>query len=208
MAKIKLLIPDNLTIHGVSYIADVKSSKLTKVFWIFVMILSLVCFIFCAIKLCLGYIEPDIGIKINDIKSNTLPFPAITICPTTKFKSNGYNYTELFLNACSGDFTYSNENEQKFFEMAMQICPETKPSLSVLLHFKLFNNFTKLSGDEIIDMLESTAISRHSFYEYDSKTLSYNTIFTEEGICYSFNFEDYPNVFKEGLLHDDFDRFK
>jgi acid-sensing ion channel, other len=207
MAKIKPLIPDNLTIHGVSYIADVKSSKLTKVFWIFVMILSLVCFIFCAIKLCFGYIQPDIAIQVSDIKADTLPFPAITICPQTKFNENSFNLSQLFINACKGNLNFTSDDEQKFFEMAMQVCPGTKNSLNVMLNMEMFISHAKLAGNEIIDALYDVLDLETRVY-FDQRETEVETVFSDDGICFSFNIDDYSAVFKNDVLHEDFDKFK
>jgi acid-sensing ion channel, other len=203
------IVPENLTIHGTAYLADAKASKKKKTFWLIMMFCSIIGFTYCAYRLIMGYIDPQIGIKINTVPASSLPFPAITICPQMKFEVNNYNFTELYNKACKGNFNYSSIDEQKLFEMAMQTCDESRVTLVLLQATDKFDLKAELSGHETIDFIEKMNSETFEVLAYFNGNSSFlHSVFTEEGLCYSFNFEDYSTVFKEGVLHKDFDRFK
>lgn len=77
------------TIHGLSYIGDHKSSKITRIFWITAIILSFLwCFFFFTQVYRKVFIEPDISISITYKPLSGFPFPAVTICPHNKVSNS------------------------------------------------------------------------------------------------------------------------
>jgi len=100
------------TIHGVSYIAETGRSWFDKTWWIVV---------FCISVLCCGKLIFDAW-NINPIIISfadkptpiwRIPFPAVTICPTTFARSDRINITAIFQGRENGSSIYQNLTEKE-----------------------------------------------------------------------------------------------
>jgi hypothetical protein len=86
-SSISKIFANTETIHGFKYIADEKSSKPIRIFWILSFVVSIICFGYYANKVYKKlYVEPEIGVRASSIPSQSIPFPAISMCPSTKVR--------------------------------------------------------------------------------------------------------------------------
>jgi acid-sensing ion channel, other len=201
------------TIHGVSYIADASNSKLSRIFWTIVFILSITGLIFCTARLCISYIDPDIALKVSYVPARNAPFPAITICPQTKVQVEFLDYSEAFKLGFKDNFTHLTSEQRKFFEMALQLCPGTADYLPIFTNVLNFTFTSTLSGDEFVKYMSKAQFQKKEFIEWGEFPQiqlvdEIHRVLTDEGLCFTFNLEDYSTIFRDGLLHEDFESFR
>ncbi|KAF5291555.1 hypothetical protein FQR65_LT01868 [Abscondita terminalis] len=82
------------TIHGLKYVGEPG-----RVIWLGVVVI--VC-IFCSFLISLTYAKWKnspvmVSFDISDATIDSMPFPAVTICPPPQFILNGFNLTDVFL---------------------------------------------------------------------------------------------------------------
>lgn len=200
------------SIHGIRYIADSKSHKSFRIFWLFIFVLSIAGFSFYVYGVYSKWMQaPDIGITANLKPIRDIPFPAITICAPMSIKNvhaNFYEvYHELKFNKSSNDQGISTE-EQKMISAIVQSCD---PNLS-----KLFTQQIKQSvSNDLVDYLVRGSFTTNEalhrcFLNSDLQkncTKMFNQIITDDGVCFSHNMQGYNTIFNKNSVDSDFDIF-
>ncbi|CAG9810349.1 unnamed protein product [Chironomus riparius] len=189
------------TIHGLNYVSDEKSSKCSKFIWISAIILSFLgCFFYFLKAYEKVFVSPDISIKISYEPLNEFPFPAISICPRTKFPFEPVNFKKN-LQKLKENKTLSEDEELKL-EMGLQVC-QSNPD-----HFA--NLTLNISRPDFLDHLSKNHYNipdmtpRHCFDYCNSEGSTFLTrTLTFHGFCATFNQLDFNDIFTD-QIHDDF----
>lgn len=126
--------------------------KFSITFWIIASVISLlgVCFMFREVKIKWQNSPVIVKFVEKPISILELPFPAVTICPQTKVRSEFLNFTEAYLRLRSKkEFRNASvsDEEIQIFAALTQVCDKEL--------FESFDNLEYLlEGSEIIQLLQ------------------------------------------------------
>jgi amiloride-sensitive sodium channel len=124
-----------------------------------------------------------------------IPFPAITICPEVKSVKRLLNFTDLMLKQDELNLT---DTERKNLEYMTQLCDN--PPDTLLAPNTTFNNTFTNEFFETLDQVKPVfMILECSFLGQDIENCEdvFTPVFTDEGICYSFNILDRGHIFND-----------
>jgi acid-sensing ion channel, other len=183
---------ENSTIHGLKYIGDRKRHIIERIFWAIFLIFSIIGCGFIIKELYSKWNRSPVIVsfseKMTPIKE--IPFPALTICPLSKFDHQMINFTDSYVK-----FMYELEygekiltpEELKIFEAAILTC-----DLNLIekgLYWSWNMSIANLKSEEIVDCIEKIT---PDLIVYNLKygvhvDYMFNRIITEEGPCITFN---------------------
>lgn len=186
---------ENTTIHGVKYLGAKNLSWLERIFWLFVIIFSVLICAILTIRIWekLNTNSMIIGFSEKESSVAEIPFPSVTICP--EIKSRLFNYTDAIIRFERGDTGgFVNSNLKTFYSL-IEICKRTPTPM----------NFTnkRFSIEAYVDsLIKSSPILESTISEcgwlgekLDCSKLLTRTL-TKEGICYTFNGLDKSEFFR------------
>ncbi|XP_063916929.1 pickpocket protein 28-like isoform X2 [Zophobas morio] len=185
---------NSTSIHGFRYFAE-ERTYFEKLWWLIVFIISLGV---CVLSIYMVYRKwDDSPVIVSFANTGTpiykIPFPAITICPETKSARNKFNFTDLLLKKINDKNLTDSESVQ--FDYMSLICDEYLNESSTFTVSEQFYDFV----DEVKPMFNvSNCIYRGKKLTCDK---IFKPIFTEEGVCYTFNMLDRSEIFKENVVH-------
>ncbi|CRL06590.1 CLUMA_CG019486, isoform A [Clunio marinus] len=169
-------------VHGLKYLG--RKGKFERYFWISVLLAMLaftVYVVFSAITTTPVHLTPR--------PLNTLPFPAITICPETKAQKKFADFTKAYriITNDKSNETLSDE-EMPRIEALSQICDPH------MLEDKKLNE-QPTPGKEFLEILREISYPNFIlFCKYRGIVQGCNELFkeivTDDGICYTFNMLD------------------
>ncbi|KAK3911817.1 Pickpocket protein 28 [Frankliniella fusca] len=173
-------------IHGLHYLALDGSTKLERAFWACCLLLSLGG---CMALLSRMYYrwESTPSISTSEIRVqplHELPLPAVTICPELKIRQS-------VLSQLDGDVAQLEEDLKSLLCENTSVAEQKKTIKKELIDalVEVAPNLTDLVfGFRIKNKFWSAA--QGSFY--------WQSVLTDEGLCYSINMLTPPEVFKEG----------
>ncbi|CAG9799051.1 unnamed protein product [Chironomus riparius] len=200
------------SIHGIRYIADSKSDKSVRIFWLIIFLMSIIGFSFYVYGVYSKWmLLPDIGITADFKPIREIPFPAVTICAPMSIKNEHASFNEVYRELNFNESKTSNEiviDKQKMISAIVQSCDS---NLS-----KLFKQIIKQSAsDDLVDyLIKGSFTTEEAFHQcyIDSDVKKncnemFNRIITDNGICYSFNMQGFNTLFNKNSIHNDFDLF-
>lgn len=102
---------NNSTIHGVRYLGEKRRPFAERVWWIIVFVLSVYG---CGRLIYNVYMKWDQSpVIVSFAEKSTpvwqIPFPAVTICPETKAKSEFLNFTQQYHAVHNGTYDYTED---------------------------------------------------------------------------------------------------
>ncbi|KAL9702252.1 hypothetical protein quinque_005770 [Culex quinquefasciatus] len=137
-----------------------------------------------------------------------IPFPAVTICPETKYRPECLNFSALSEKFFEGNVTGKdtvNEEEIQTLLSLIQICDRHyshEPYQSMLAKYNLHGNIVEtlrqLSPGKPKKVLFQCRMSMYSCVDWFKETL------TDEGICYTLNLLPQKEIFRQENLHNDY----
>ncbi|XP_044759456.1 pickpocket protein 28-like [Coccinella septempunctata] len=192
---------NHTSIHGFQYFGQ-NRTIFEKCWWIFIFI----CIISgCGYGIYLIYNKWQqspviVSLTTRDTPIYQVPFPAVTICPTIRFFKKCMNYGVLFKNVTEGNLNKHNisswtKNEKNLLHYMIPLCKRNDA-----LH-ELIDEPT--SSDEIYEAIRNCSpfvsgegVTVHFMNEILTFNSSFNQLFTEDGLCFSFNMLSTENIFK------------
>lgn len=183
----------NSTLHGLRFFVDKSLNYIEKIFWLFVVITSIIICGFLIRNLWIKWKTSPIIITMNEklIPVETVNYPSLTICPQIKIKKNSYDF----------------ETERSLYEEIMWSGYNETPSEKVRLGKVV--DIAYLCDFDVWDGIMNFPIPYHTF-NFDSiiefsldfedifKSCDWNTnpvpcdtlfqkIITREGVCFTMN---------------------
>ncbi|RZB40383.1 ASC domain containing protein [Asbolus verrucosus] len=139
-----------------------------------------------------------ISFSTKDTPIYEIPFPAVTICPESKYKIEKFNYTDIYYKLINENETISDENLRNFEYMSLLCKGENGKTI-------LKNSFKTVGDDffEVIDKLKPDLFVVCSFMGFwQNCTELFTPIVIDEGVCYSFNMLGRSEIFREDVIYD------
>jgi len=197
---------ENCTIHGIKYIGDKSNPRFVRMSWIIAILISIFGLFVCGNQIYVKWnVKPEISFteKLRPIRE--LPFPAITICPDTKFSKRFMDYDKIIMNISTQNIT---GKERELFEVAPQICGVN--------NFNEMINFTSIvPGGKIVEILNETSFNimeNMKFCITNGIGLSIKCsefskkVLTDKGYCFAINMLEFDEIYNADIIHDDFKR--
>ncbi|XP_019525011.3 pickpocket protein 28-like [Aedes albopictus] len=184
----------NSSVHGVRYFGCRERSLCEKFWWVVVFVLSVGSCVMLILKTYQKWDQTPVIVSFNEKSTPVwqIPFPAVTICPQTKVKSEILNFSRdfgEFINMDSdeaGDF-----NRTDYLLTMMQLCERTFYTIVLREAHSLPN---KASHQSYASIVREMSLSMYQMMEYcmirsELKFCEdmFSHTMTEEGICVSFN---------------------
>ncbi|XP_068914086.1 pickpocket protein 28-like isoform X2 [Tenebrio molitor] len=128
-----------------------------------------------------------------------IPFPAITICPEVKSVKRLLNFKDLILKQNELNLT---DAESKNLQYMTQLCENPIGPLQVR-NTILNDTFTNEFFETLDEVKVEPGFFKCSFLGQNIKNCedAFTPVFTDEGICYSFNILDRGHIFNELVYH-------
>nr|CAI5824716.1 unnamed protein product [Callosobruchus analis] len=189
------------TMHGFKYLVE-NRSRCEKCFWVVLILVAIaVCCVLIS-RILLRYMSSPIIVSFStkELPINTIPFPAVTICPVTKAKKSIFNFTKAIHDLLDGKEL--SDEDHKLGEYMSLVC-----------HYGHY-------GDRRFQ--ESEVLSEEFFEKIDTLKLSISDIagsckylsnwqgscdsffwpiLLDDGVCYTFNMLDKHHIFHDDVIH-------
>ncbi|XP_068142436.1 pickpocket protein 28 [Drosophila tropicalis] len=200
---------DYTTIHGIRYLGEKKRPILERLFWICVLIVSIVTC--CKLTLNIWDKWNNNPVIVSFAEKSTpvwqIPFPAVTVCAETKSRRNLFNYTDSYHQI--RDFRNNVTDVKDLPERKKDIYGAISQVCDAHLHDIEFGHKIR-KGIEIIDALSEVSPLFDNTYlncKWRNMPIKCNDIFhkfvTEDGVCYSFNSLSPAEIYRaEGIIPD------
>uniref|UniRef100_A0A1B0DLX3 Uncharacterized protein n=1 Tax=Phlebotomus papatasi TaxID=29031 RepID=A0A1B0DLX3_PHLPP len=199
---------NNSTIHGVRYLGEKRRPWTERVWWIVVFIFSISA---CSLLIWSSWKKwDDTPVIVTFADKSTfvwqIPFPAVTICPETKVKTEYLNFTKVFKKIFKDEENLTSTDSvfrrQTYFETILQVCQSEK-----LLNTPDFGNDT--ASEDFSDQLKEISLPFEDvfaacFFGGDWSMdcdYSFVPILTEEGFCFTFNTLNASEIYNPSALH-------
>ncbi|XP_058826840.1 pickpocket protein 28-like [Topomyia yanbarensis] len=195
------------TVHGVSYISS-RRSRLERIWWFVVIVLAVYGCGRLIEKVYRKWDENPVIVSFDEQPTPvwTIPFPAITICPAAKIRSELMNFTESFYR-----FAYGTRNETldqaSLDELlaVLQICDRFFHSSVQNLSFDGVKSTVDLvSVLRRLSILQNDTFMMCKMHGFSCSKMFTQTI-TEEGVCFTYNGFSQNDMFRKGVLHGDYE---
>ncbi|KAF5291554.1 hypothetical protein FQR65_LT01867 [Abscondita terminalis] len=183
------------TIHGLKYVGEPGRYLIEKVIWMGIVVM--VC-IFCSYLISITYEKWGnspvmVSFDISDASIDSMPFPAVTICPAPKFIRNGFNLSDVFLRKL---FKLNvTKKEESMFDIYSLICT------SAQLLAKRFNisSTTQFLREEDVNQFfencpEWKTFDNRMYWIGEKLKWPLKKIFTKNGVCYTFNMLSFDDI--------------
>lgn len=211
------------TVHGVNYFGDRRRHWIERVFWIIVFVMSMTVCFFMVNKIYVKWQSSPIIVTQDDKLTaiSEIPFPAVTVCPAAKVKfllsGNLTRTQDILIDAALQRImsitTFESKNSESFkfnedelkamglteedlllLEATDQICPIKSGAVDLIE--------SRLNPHNVTGILKMYALSWYDVFSLCSlkgvyKDDIFERVFTERGICYTFNGLRNFDIFKE-----------
>ncbi|CAH1995074.1 unnamed protein product [Acanthoscelides obtectus] len=185
------------TMHGFRYLAESRTSC-ERYFWLTLLLLAIcVCGVLIS-RILLRFMSHPVIVSFSNKESpiNTVPFPAVTICPMTKTKRSIFNFTQAIYDVMDGkDITEEQDNLGEY--------------LTLLCHYsgRHFRE-SDLLDDDFLEQLDNVKLDISEFADncwylnnwHDRCEKFFWPIIVDEGICYTFNMLDKHHIFFDDVF--------
>ncbi|XP_063626292.1 pickpocket protein 28-like [Cydia splendana] len=188
----------NTTLHGFRYLLDAKSSWFERLWWLCMVIASIVVCVILIRKVWIKWDETPVIVIFADTSNSVwkIPFPAVTVCSETKPRQRVFNFTKAYHERRSTPSTISAEDLKIYHDMLL-LCNNPE------------SDGPEFANESSIETLQKLAPTRDDlFLKCLWKNLSCGDMFyhtlTKDGYCFTFNMLSAENMFRTENLHKDY----
>nr|XP_019536370.2 pickpocket protein 28-like [Aedes albopictus]XP_019556891.1 pickpocket protein 28-like [Aedes albopictus] len=195
----------NSTIHGIKYFGCKRRTIYEKVWWVVTFLISVYGCSQLIQNIYRKWDQTPVIVSFNEKSTPVwqIPFPAVTICPETKAKTQYLNFTSLY-------HLVQNETEKESLD------PESYDrfrALAQVCDAHITRNFllNQTVDSECVNWLKNISVSKEEmlmFCKWRNEASSCDDMFsetlTEEGICYTFNSLSAEDLLRQEMLHMDY----
>ncbi|KAK9709712.1 Amiloride-sensitive sodium channel [Popillia japonica] len=191
----------NSSLHGVRYLGEKNRTLAEKIGWLIMILTSM---IICGYFVHQTYKKWEttpilVTVGTTQLPIQYVPFPAVTICPAIKVRKDLVEILNKFDRSYNGTPAL---DEIKAFKHAQMWCQYIDGS-QFRRTFKLQETYSLKDLDFIYENTPSIEENfKTCFWSGLRQNCSkiFTPIFTEEGVCYTFNSLDRLSLFEEGVL--------
>nr|XP_015833861.1 PREDICTED: pickpocket protein 28 isoform X1 [Tribolium castaneum] len=188
---------ESTSIHGFKYLGETENRPICeRLWWVIVFIF---CLSGCSFMIYNIYKKWDkspviVTFATKETAIYEIPFPAVTICPETKSDKSKFDFAAAVKRRKQAT---TNTKEKKILDYVSFFCDD----------FTASDNNLPLGPDflEIIDEVKPNFLDHVHNCSFMGKKLncrdSFTPVFTDEGICYSFNILDRSQIFSDSVVH-------
>ncbi|XP_031633801.1 pickpocket protein 28-like [Contarinia nasturtii] len=204
---------DFSTIHGVRYMGEKKRHWIERLFWLFVVIISIVVCSFLVYKTWLKWQNTPVIVTFSEESTPVyeIPFPSITVCSDLKIRQTKLNYTDIWHKLYYGYENVSiNLDHLRMVHSLSPLCDEVPKYLEdyVKKMGKVnetnadvqFFSYAKKAAPRLTDLLHRCTWHRQEVKCSDI----FHEVLTDEGICYSFNYLNASEIYNEQMLDESY----
>ncbi|CAG9863466.1 unnamed protein product [Phyllotreta striolata] len=185
---------NNSSIHGFKYFGE-NRSYFERIWWFVVFVITLCIALYSIMQVYQKWIKSPVIVTFSTMETPiyTIPFPSVTICPESKTAQYLYSHQKV-VNDFFFNRNVSDEDLENLRYMGL-ICERD-------LAIEYPDN--EFITDEIYSKLDSLSPSMPMFYcqfmgkDYPCDEL-FTKVFTEEGLCYTFNTADNSDIYRENV---------
>ncbi|KAK9709709.1 Amiloride-sensitive sodium channel [Popillia japonica] len=112
------------SVHGLKFLGERKRSKVERLFWLIIIIISLYFTSKAIIQIYAKWNNGVIAFTQIPTSVRNISFPAITICPQDNFKQTSFNYTYYYHFYQEGG-NLTDEELRQFEDISMLCNPST-----------------------------------------------------------------------------------
>lgn len=185
---------ENSSLHGIRYLGEKGRTTTERIWWLLIFIASIFMCSHLIIKTWTKWDTSPVIVSFAQSPTSVyqVPFPAVTICSETKAKQTIYNFTEYYHR--KQNISAHSPEEQKQFS-----------DISLLCDNHLYHSGSNTTDQDAIDFFHEVAPSfdemlwRCKWMSVPGTTCKdlFSPTLTEEGLCYTFNMLDSPELFNE-----------
>lgn len=203
------------TIHGVRYIGEKKRHWSERLWWLIVVISSVILCSFLVSQTWLKWQNTPVIVTFSEQSTPVyeIPFPSVTICTDIKIQRTKFKYGDVW-HQLNNEKTYKNYTETDLAEKLYLLSPLCdRPPKQIDKYMKLYN----LSGvvadadarffstaKKVSPTLSNTLLKctwrRRNFNCSDL----FHEVLTNEGICFSFNYLNASELYNEQMINENF----
>lgn len=190
---------------GITDIMKQNGLKILKILWIVVLSCSLGGLMYYVSESYIKLnIDPEILVKNQHVNSRTIPFPAITICPSNMIKFEILNISKFTEHIKQGKIP--DLKDRKIVTAYTHIC---------FLYFRIMKPYANLtsSSENMVDVFNKISPKIKDFFNFckignhvECEKMFIRSL-TYFGNCFTFNLVGYHSLFNANLSAD-FDGYK
>ncbi|GLG96265.1 Pickpocket protein 19 [Gryllus bimaculatus] len=182
------------TVHGLKYLTEPRRPWPERVLWFLGVLIGLVACILLMIKFTTRWEESPVIIAMDESHRTVwqIPFPAVTICPQAKTRTEFFNYTDYAIRYKKGSLT---KDEESLLAQVQVPCR---------IPIRVDNNNTKIDRNAT-HIIKKFALVKDDVVEIANMNPfvdpEFQPILTREGVCFSFNMMPAKYMFREKTYH-------
>ncbi|XP_047000159.1 pickpocket protein 28-like [Schistocerca americana] len=179
----------NTSLHGLKYVGEDRCPLAQRLFWLLTFLVSLIvcCVFIWNAKLKWDTTPVIVTLADSSYPVGKVPFPAVTICSETKLQRSFFDFTQAYQTSTEN----RTEEQTQYLGYASLICDGNK---------MLGANTT---DEDAIEFLLKAApklaqtLLNCSWHSEDNCSCLFDTVLTDEGICFTFNSIAYDDFFTD-----------
>lgn len=202
------------TIHGVRYMGEKKRHWSERVWWFFAVLSSIIVCSMLVYQTWLKWQNTPVIVTFSEESTPVyeIPFPTVTICTDVKMKKSKLNYTDIWHKLSKDNYKNANISEKTLDELHSlgPICD--RPPLHLDDYIKASGTVNKTKSDvdffkyakQVAPSLNET-LFRCTWHRQDVNCSNiFKEILTDEGVCFTFNYLNASELYKERILDRNF----
>lgn len=206
---------DYSTIHGVRYMGEKKRHWSERLWWLVVVIIS-VCFCsYLVNQTWLKWQNTPVIVTFSEESTPcfSIPFPTVTICTDIKIQKTKFKFGDVW-HQLNNENTFRKYSNTSLVEQLYALNPLCDRPPKQLEKYIKYNNMSEMFADadekffasakRVAPTLSNTLLKcswRRRNYNCSD---IFNEVLTDEGICFSFNYLNGSELYRESWINKDY----
>lgn len=203
------------TIHGVRYMGEKKRHWSERLWWLFVLIASVILCSYLVSQTWLKWQNTPVIVTFSEESTPVyqIPFPSVTICTDIKIQRTKFKYGDIW-HQLNNENTYKNFTDKLLVEKLYLLSPLCDRPPKQLDKYIKYNNLSEELSDadkrfyeiakQYAPALSNTLVKCEWRRRNRNCSELFHEVLTDEGICFSFNYLNASELYNEERLNKDF----